>query len=150
MTWHWYFARAGEIFVDLDSGRKWRCFVRAQALPRFVRVEIVPSATIGHYHVRVELDRDLGEAERIALALHLGTDPLGAQHAMMRLARHIQPVTCLVTQNAFSRAADDRCECATKHDSLSAMLACPAGRTYRSHSTADWYGSTPWDVSPWE
>lgn len=150
LTWGWYFARAGEVFVDLDSGRRWRCYVRAQHVPGFQSMEILPSATVGHYHVRVQLDRDVGEAERIALALHLGTDPQGAQHAVMRLARHVQPVTLLVTRGAFARPPDDCCDCPGKHDSLSAMLACPAGRIYRSHSVADWYGSTPWDSSPWE
>ncbi len=149
--WNWYLARAGEIFVDLDSGRKWRCYVRAHALPDFAgQIDLCPSATVGHYHVRVRLNRDFGEAERIALALHLGTDPLGAQHAIMRLSRHIQPISLLITPGILGRDPDDHCTCPTKHDSLAVMRACPIGRVYRPHSTADWYGSTPWDSSPWE
>jgi hypothetical protein len=149
-NWNWYLPRAREIFVDLDSGKKWRCFVRSQALPGVETVDIAPSTSAGHYHVRVVLAREIGEAERLALALHLGTDPLGAQHAMMRLARGVQPITLLVTPGNLGRDPDDRCSCEAKHDSLAAMRGCPVGRVYRGTAVSEWYGHTPWDVSPWE
>jgi hypothetical protein len=148
--WNWYLPKGNEIFVDLDSGRKWRCYVRAQALPGFGAIDLLPSATVGHYHVRVLLSRTIGEAERIALALHLGTDSVGAQHAVMRLARCLQPITLLVTPGKFPREPDDHCDCEHKHDTLTAMLACPVGRILRPHSVSSWYGSTAWDSTPWE
>lgn len=122
----------------------------AERLP-VARSEIRPSSTAGHYHVLVSLAAPIPDPIAVGLALHLGGDPLHAERAMMRIGFGIRPVALIVRPDPFeSRPADETCTCPSKHESRAEMLSCNVGRKLRNESARDWYGSTPWDPSPWE
>lgn len=71
---------ANELYIDIDS---FEAMLRHNALfgifRRHEKCSRVctpsPSGALGHYHVRIELDRDVNMAERLMLQAMLGSDP---------------------------------------------------------------------------
>ena len=160
MRWHWYIGGDYEVLLDVDSDRQlWYARERIRENERegllpLKELHTYRSQTPGHFHILITLSEPLLPIERVNWGWHLGSDPVRAQYAFMRIA-HGLPGDFLISTVPYDgfRPPDYTCECREKHKEKKITGRCPVLRQLLGKECAAEYFSRrkravrkPWPV----
>ena len=101
--------KSNELFIDIDSreaeanfAKCKEVFAKTNAFTYIQRAS--PSGKPGHFHVTMQLNRDVTDEERILLQACLALDPLREMLSLMRLRAGDEAPTIFFEENGDAKA----------------------------------------------
>lgn len=150
IKWHWYIARANEVFIDADSTSRLFYAMRQVQLNwdrlNGREVFIYPSGTAKHYHLILQMHDGMDAWQRAVWELHCGSDRLRTEYIFERIRRgRAAGADFLLTSHPYDfRKSDRACGCEAKHKDKSVTDACPVMQSLLGEeASAEYFARQP-------